>query len=147
MTILSSLVYGLLNRLLKRFVLVFSCVFTLISYVAFLTVPTVTGVIVANVFAVIALGQFMPAIQMLASTVLGEQNSSKSISVVFGAMFLAQFSSGFVSTFMGLFGNATAQGAFIMGIVLTIIVMIAFTVYFIVSPAKPEATKKSTECV
>jgi len=142
-TIFSSLVYGFLNRLLKRFVIVFSCVFTLVSYVIFLASPTIIGVVVANVFAGIALGQFMPAIQMLASTVLGEQYSAKSISVVFGAMFLAQFSSGFVSTFMGLFGNATAQGAFIMGIVLSVIMIIAFTVYFILSPVKQEAVKNS----
>lgn len=127
-TLVVSLLYGFVVKLIKRYVLVVAPLFAAIAYVILLVGNSLTAVFAAMVFVGIANGLSMPGIQMEASQLGDEQQGAKAISVVFGAMFLGNFCASFIQAFLGLFGITTVEGTFGFCIGLLIFVSLLYLV-------------------
>jgi len=134
-----SLIFGFIFKLFKRFTLLLPPVFAIVAFLVLLSTPSVVSIFAAAALCGICNGIIQPGIQNHMSSLFGEQNASRAISITMGGLFLGMFCGSFVTSFLGLFGGGSLQSVFIFGIIICAICAVLYVISVLTNKSRKDA--------
>lgn len=126
---ISAIAFGWVFRVFRRYTMVVYTTMTAVAFLVVLNSHTVPLIMLGFVINGLAMGLFIPLIEMKAITTGSRANVAKAMSVVFGALFLGQFAASFMEKVLGLFGNPTPRAMLTFSFVMFCLFTVAYLVW------------------
>ncbi|MBP2642839.1 MAG: hypothetical protein H6Q67_726 [Firmicutes bacterium] len=133
---LSAVIFGYIVKIFKRYTLALYSIFTALAFLTVFNAYSSTLLYIGFALNGIAVGLFMPALQLKAISTGPRANATYATSVVLGAMFFGQIISTFIETALKIFGNPTPRSLFLFGCIMFSIYTIAYIIWVVTNPEK-----------
>jgi MFS family permease len=126
---ISAIAFGWVFRVFRRYTMVVYTTMTAVAFLIVLNSHTVSLIMLGFLINGLAMGLFIPSIEMKAITTGSRANIAKAMSVVFGALFLGQFAASFMEKALALFGDPTPRTMLTLSFVMFCLFTVAYLVW------------------